>query len=46
VKRARLVRAAHALLQEGARCVRIDVVAVDLSPEGATIRHVRSAVME
>lgn len=46
VKRARLVRAAHALLQEGARCVRIDVVAVDLSPEGATIRHVRSAVTE
>jgi len=45
-KRERLVRAAHVLLQEGARCVRIDVVAVDLSPEGATIRHYRNAVTE
>ena len=46
VKRARLVRAARALLQEGARCVRIDVIAVDLSPDGATVRHYRSAVTE
>ena len=46
VKRARLVRAARALQLQGARCVRIDVVAVDLSPEGATVRHYRSAVTE
>ena len=43
-KRARLVRAAHALERAGARRVRIDVVAVDLTPEGATVRHYRSAV--
>ena len=46
VKRARLKRAAHALQQSGARRVRIDVVAVDLSPEGATVRHFRNAVTE
>ncbi len=46
VKQARLVRAARALQQEGARCVRIDVIAVDLSPDGATVRHYRSAVTE
>jgi len=46
VKRARLVRAAHALLLEGARTVRIDVVMVDVTPEGATLRHVRNAVTE
>src|SRR5262245_45690624 len=45
-KRARLVRAAHALLQAGAQRVRVDVVAVDLSPEGATVRHYRSAVVD
>jgi len=45
-KRARLVRAAHALLRSGARRVRVDVVAVDFSPEGATVRHYRSAVAD
>jgi putative endonuclease len=45
-KRARLVRAARALQLGGARRVRIDVVAVDLSPEGATVRHYRNAVTE
>ena len=45
-KRARLVRAARALQFAGARRVRIDVVAVDLSPEGATVRHYRNAVTE
>ena len=45
-KRARLVRAARALQLAGARRVRIDVVAVDLSPEGATVRHDRNAVTE
>jgi len=45
-KRARLVRAAHALQRGGERRVRIDVVAVDLSPEGATVRHFRSAVTD
>lgn len=45
-KRARLVRAARALQLAGARRVRIDVVAVDLSPEGATVRHYRNAVTE
>ncbi len=45
-KRARLVRAARALLQAGARRVRVDVVAVDLTPEGATVRHYRNAVID
>jgi putative endonuclease len=45
-KRSRLVRAAHALQLAGARRVRIDVVAVELSPEGATVRHYRNAVTE
>jgi len=45
-KRARLVRAARALQLGGARRVRIDVVAVELSPEGATVRHIRNAVTE
>lgn len=45
-KRARLVRAARALEQQGAACVRIDVVAVDVSPDGATVRHYRNAVTE
>ena len=43
-KRARLVRAARALEQRGATCVRIDVVAVDVSPDGVTVRHYRNAV--
>jgi putative endonuclease len=45
-KRARLVRAARALQLAGARRVRIDVVAVDMSPEGASVRHYRNAVTE
>jgi putative endonuclease len=45
-KRARLVRAARALQLAGVRRVRIDVVAVDLSPEGAAVRHYRNAVTE
>jgi putative endonuclease len=45
-KRVRLVRAARALQLAGARRVRIDVVAVELSPEGATVRHIRNAVTE
>jgi len=45
-KRVRLMRAARALEQRGACLVRIDVVAVDLSPEGATVRHYRNAVTE
>jgi putative endonuclease len=44
VKRERLVRAAEALSRRGARRVRIDVVAIDISSEGATVRHVRSAI--
>ena len=45
-KRARLVRAARALQHGGAARVRIDVVAVELSPEGAMVRHYRSAVTD
>lgn len=45
-KRARLIRAARALQQDGARCVRIDVVAVELSADGAIVRHYRSAVTD
>jgi len=45
-KRARLVRAARALEQRGARWVRIDVVAVDVSDDGARVRHYRNAVTE
>ncbi len=45
-KRERLVRAARELLRQGARRVRVDVVAVDLTPEGAVIRHIRDAVTE
>lgn len=52
-KRARLVRAAQVLQHDGAalqgggaaaRRVRIDVVAIELSAEGAAVRHYRSAV--
>lgn len=46
VKRERLRRAAAVALRAGARRVRIDVVAIDLSPEGATVRHYRDAVHE
>ena len=42
-KRARLVRAAQALAVGGAR-VRLDVVAVDLTPDGAALVHYRNAL--
>ncbi|HYM80016.1 MAG TPA: YraN family protein [Candidatus Limnocylindria bacterium] len=45
-KRERLLRAARALLQSGSARVRIDVVTVELSLDGATIRHYRNAVTE
>jgi putative endonuclease len=40
----RLRRAALALLAEEGGPVRVDVVAMDLSAEGLTLRHVRDAV--
>lgn len=43
-KRERLVRAAHALLGQGARRVRIDVIAIDREPDGIRLRHVRNAI--
>jgi len=43
-KRRRLLRAASVLVSGQPRDVRIDVVSVELSPEGAEIRHLRSAV--
>jgi len=43
-KCARLRRAALALLGEEGGPVRVDVVAMDLTPEGLTLRHVRDAV--
>ena len=46
VKRARLVRAARTLERQGAQRVRIDVVAIEVSPEGATLRHYRNAVTD
>jgi putative endonuclease len=45
-KRARLLRAATALLARGHERVRIDVVTIDLTEEGAALRHYRSAVVE
>jgi Holliday junction resolvase-like predicted endonuclease len=43
-KCARLRRAALALLAEEGGPVRVDVVAMDLTAEGLTLRHVRDAV--
>jgi putative endonuclease len=43
---ARLARAARTLLGEGARAIRVDVVAVELEPDGARLRHYRSALNE
>jgi putative endonuclease len=43
-KSRRLRRAALALLAEEGGPVRVDVVAVDLTAEGLTLRHVRDAV--
>lgn len=42
----RLRRAALALLAEEGGVVRVDVVAMDLTPEGLTLRHVRDAVRD
>ena len=46
VKQARLLRAARALAVEGPGPVRIDVLAIELTGEGATLRHYRNAVTE
>ena len=43
-KRARLLRAARALEPRGP--VRIDVVAIELTPEGAQVRHYRNAITQ
>jgi putative endonuclease len=43
-KRARLVRAAHALEQQGVRHPRVDVLAIDLTANGATLTHHRNAI--
>jgi putative endonuclease len=43
-KRRRLVRAARAALRAGATRVRIDVVTVDVTADGAAIRHYRDAI--
>jgi putative endonuclease len=43
-KRARLVRAAHALEQQGVRHPRVDVIAIDLTADGATLTHHRNAI--
>lgn len=45
-KRERLIRAARAIQNERAGRVRIDVVAIEISGEGATVRHYRNAVTE
>lgn len=45
-KRARLARAARALQPGGSARVRIDVISIELSAEGAMVRHFRSAVTE
>lgn len=45
-KRERLLRAARALEQQGARRLRVDVVAVDVNAGGARITHYRNAVMD
>jgi Holliday junction resolvase-like predicted endonuclease len=45
-KRQRLMRAARALEQQGITHVRIDVIAVDLAPDGVTLTHYRNAVTD
>ena len=45
-KRIRLLRAAHAVEQSGASRVRIDVVGVELAPDGAVVRHYRNSVTD
>ena len=46
VKRSRLKRAARALEQSGATGVRIDVIAIETSPDGLALRHYRNAVTD
>jgi putative endonuclease len=46
VKRRRLLRAAHHAAAERSGPLRIDVVAIELSSEGAAVRHYRNAVTE
>jgi putative endonuclease len=46
VKRARLVRAARALEQQGVRHPRVDVLAIDLCATGATLTHHRNAITD
>ncbi len=43
-KRTRLVRAAHALEQQGIAHPRVDVVAIDLCATGARLTHHRNAI--
>ena len=45
-KQQRLARAASALAQQGAPRVRVDVIAVDVTRDGATLTHYRNAVTE
>ena len=45
-KRDRLLRAAHALERERGGPVRIDVLAIDVSFDGAMMRHYRNAVTD
>lgn len=45
-KRERLVRAARSLEQQGRARLRVDVVAVDVGGDGATITHYRNAITE
>ena len=45
-KRRRLLRAAGALGRTEAHPVRIDVVAIELEPDGAVLRHYRNAITE
>ena len=45
-KQQRLVRAAHALEQQGTTRVRVDVIAVDLERDGARLTHYRNAVTD
>ena len=44
-KRARLRRAAARLLADEGGTVRVDVIAMDLGPDGLVLRHVRNAVL-
>jgi len=46
VKRQRLVRAARALEQQGVPHPRVDVLAIDLCANGATLTHHRNAITD